>query len=94
MSQLSKDLEHNIENTCSVCKCYNNHTVNVNMISRGKTSLKSGKKDGNKGLCANHLIYGTNMLEVQLSFLFTSMITHAVTPHDLLSTAIPKSKIR
>ena len=93
MSQLLKVLEHNIENKCCVCKCYNNHTVNVNMISCGIRSLKSGKKDGNKGLCTNHVLYGTTMLEVKLSFLFTSMLTHAVTPHDLLmSTVIPIPK--
>ena len=51
--------------------------------------LKRGKHDGNIGYFSDHIINGSPRLYVQLSLLFSSMLSHGYVPKDFLLSSTP-----
>ena len=93
MLRLLSDIDYKIDSVCCKDKCYHSHCCTVDIVTKCISNLNHGKMDGNKGHSTDHLIHGTRKLNTYLSLLFTSMLTHAATPYDmLLSTIIPIPK--
>ena len=94
MCHLLHDINAQVADNCCHGNCYNSHIINASQVADCIVNLKHGKSDGSEGHTTDHLIYGTNRLNVMLALLFTSMLTHGFTPNEfLLSTiiSIPKS---
>ncbi len=90
MHNLIKQLD-DIMQSQHPCSC--NHATTVDNIKQGIKHLRKGKHDGYMGHHTDHLIHGTDKLNTMLSNLFTSMLHHSFTPHDMLLatiTPIPK----
>ena len=71
--------------------CY----VTPYMICTCISKLKKNKSDGDRGFNSNHLIYGCHRLNVILSILFNSMMSHGYYPQELLKStiiSIPKDR--
>ena len=69
------------------------HIITVANIYENLVFMKSGKNDGQFGHYSDHIINGTLKLNVYISLLFTSMISHGSAPEGLrLSTLIPIPK--
>ena len=84
-----------IVSCCTNGKCYYNHNVNTNVVSKAIRSLKRGKVDGTCNLYSDHLINGSKMLSVLLALLFKAMLSHGIAPNNLLESKIipiPKNK--
>ena len=57
-------------------------------VSRCFKSIKLGKAAGLDGLAAEHFVFSHNIICVQLSLLFASMLTHGYLPASLMQSAI------
>ncbi len=71
------------------------HIFTVEEVRKAACKLKSKKGDGDKGLFSNHVKYANEYLYEHISLLLTAMLTHGVTPEDLLRatiTSLPKDK--
>ncbi len=67
--------------------------VTVQEVDKAVAKLNLNKHDGNLGLFSNHFKHAPKQLHVHLSMLFTAMLTHGCTPHELkiaTLTSIPK----
>ena len=104
MAALNSDLSASITDHCNTSgdehhanlqlKC-DAHTILVSDVLDAVKHLKRGKHDGNIGYFSDHIINGSPRLYVQLSLLFSSMLSHGYVPKDfLLSTLIPIPKNR
>ena len=49
----------------------------------GLVKLKKGKRDDDKGYFFDHIVNGTDSLNVYLSLLFSSMLVHGTAPDEL-----------
>ena len=89
MSSIISSVESNLSD-----ECYNEHAlVTPNEVLSAVKQLKSGKKDGYKGLFSDHIIKGTPTLYSILSKLFTTMLVHGHTPTEMRKAtliSIPK----
>jgi hypothetical protein len=95
MLKLLDTMETNVTEQCSKGHCYHSHSVTVSDVHDAVQCLKTGKSDGNNEQTTDHLIYGSNKLNIYLSLLFSSMINHGCSPNEfLLSTIIPIPKSR
>jgi len=90
----------NIENSRDKCEPHTKNvdlvfSVNVEDITRGIKLMKRGKRDGCSKQSSDHIIQGTEQLNIYLSLLFTSMIVHGTAPNSFkISTLIPIPKNR
>ena len=93
MSELYNYIDERISCICCKGECYHSHVTTVNEVEKAISHLKQGKSDGDICYSTDHIINGTNLLNIYLSLLFSSMITHGVTPREiLLSTVVPIPK--
>ena len=63
-------------------------TITSKIVKTCISKLNSGKDDGDIGFKSDHIINGTYRLNVQLSLLFNTMISHGYTPTVLLKSTI------
>ena len=70
--------------------CYNVRDIVITPahINTCISQLKNNKSDGHKGFNSNHLINGSNRMNVLLSLLFKAMLTHGHYPTELLKSTI------
>ena len=70
--------------------CYNVRDIVITPahINTCISQLKNNKSDGHKGFNSNHLINGSNCMNVLLSLLFTAMLTHGHYATELLKSTI------
>ena len=70
--------------------CYNVRDICVTPahINTCISQLKNNKSDGHKCFNSNHLINGSNRVNVLLSLLFKTMLTHGHYPTELLKSTI------
>ena len=63
-------------------------TITPEIVKTCISKLNAGKDDGNIGLKSDHIINGTHRLNVLLSLLFNTMISHGNIPTVLLKSTI------
>ena len=90
MESLLCHIDKLIVTKCQAGSCGFNHDVSVDNVKTSVKLLKKHKHDGDLGHYSDHLIFGTDTLNVYLSLLITSMISHGYAYQQLLlSTIIP-----
>ena len=73
--------------------CNGAHYVAVSEIQNSLKKLQYDKHDRNSGFSTSHLLYGSDTLNVFLSFLLSSIMQHGYTPVQMsTSTIIPIPK--
>ena len=98
MSKLCEAVNEKVADTCCRKKCNapgnrKHHKVVPQDIEKAIHLLKREKKDGNLGLCTDHIINGPHELHVCLALLFSAMISHGTCPPTMMaSTVIPIPK--
>ena len=96
MSSLNEEVDAMIKNMCSGTDNSINHHHNISVyeLIACVNKMKSDKKEFN-GMFSNHIIYGTNMLYDILAKLYNCMLSHGVSPNDMLvGTMVPLQKDR
>ena len=70
--------------------CYNVRDIVITPahINTSISQVKNNKSDGHKGFNSNHLINGSNRMNVLLSLLFKAMLTHGHYPTELVKSTI------
>ena len=63
-------------------------TITSEIVRTCISKLNSGKDDGDIGFKSDHILNGTHRLNVLLSLLFYTMISHVYTPTVLLKSTI------
>ena len=63
-------------------------TITSEIVKTYISKLNSGKYDGDIGFKSDHIINGTHRLNVLLSLVFNTMISHGYTPTVLLKSTI------
>ena len=89
LSSISNEIDDRL--SCDPIDCY----VTPYFICTCITKLKKNKSDGDRGFNSNNLIYGCHRLNVILSILFNSMMSHGYYPKELLKStiiSIPKDR--
>ena len=93
MSEVLLKIESLIKSKCCTNSCSSDHRISVDDVVAAVSELKKGKHNGSFEYYSDHFINGTNKLNVLLSQLVSSMLTHGHAPEELLlSTIIPISK--
>ena len=93
-ARLPADIDAYIENSSSLKDEFGNHKyiITVQEVNDAIHQVKFGKKEEND-LYSNHFNYGTQRLYVMITLLYNCMLTHGVSPDDLLlGTMIPLIK--
>ena len=67
---------------------FEDDTITSEIVKTCISKLNSGKDDGDIGFTSDHIINGTHRLNVVLSLLFNTMISHGYTPTVLLKSTI------
>ena len=62
--------------------------ITVQTIITAIKDLRKNKSDGSIGLSSNHLLHGPQRALVCIALLFSSLLRHGHTPHDLLMSVI------
>ena len=86
MSSLRDVMNHNIN-------VFEKATISSEIVKMCISKFNSGKNDGDIGFKSDHIINGTHRLNVLLSLLFNTLISHGYTPTVLLKStlvSIPK----
>ena len=69
------------------------HDITVEHVTNAITHLMSEKNDNFESLSSDNFKNGTHYINVYLSLLFSTMLSHSTTPAGLLlSTLVPLSK--
>ena len=69
------------------------HDITVEHVNNAITHLKSEKNDNFEGLSSDNFKNGTHLLNVHISLLFSTMLSHGTAPAGLLlSTMVPLIK--
>ena len=93
MSEILFKIDSLIKSKCCTNSCSSDHTISVDDVVAAICELKKGKHNGSFEYYSDHFINGTNKLNVLLSHLVSSMLTHGHAPEELLlSTIIPITK--
>ncbi len=67
--------------------------ISVSQVRDAIHRLRSNKGDGNVSHNTHHLKYGTDKLDIYLSFVLKAILCHAVAPEGfLIITVVPISK--
>ncbi|MEJ2295059.1 MAG: reverse transcriptase domain-containing protein [Candidatus Lokiarchaeota archaeon] len=66
----------------------NNFIISVDDLRIAIQKLKRGKSVGNDGIAAEALLYGGDLLFVQLTIMFNMCISHRYLPNTLMATTI------
>ncbi len=85
-----------IGNICEGNKCKHvTHSIYVNDESNAVNKLRQGKGDGSTDVLSDHIINSSGKLKVYLPLLFTSMLSHGISPEGMLNaTMVPLPKGR
>ena len=81
LSSLRDVMNHNII-------VFEKTTITSEIVKACISKLNSGKDDGDIGFTSDHIINGTHCLNVLLSLLFNTMISHGYIPTVLLKSTI------
>ena len=94
MNSLKTIIDSRVAEYCGDQKhCSADHIINVSQVVENIVFMKSNKHDGNVGHYSDHIIQGTRRLQVYLSLLFTSMLSHGFSPLGMcISTLVPIPK--
>ena len=101
MSEIIDSTNKNINSDCSISHCSTNdgalhlHNISYKDVCESVVKLKKNKKDGTNDLFSDNIIYGTRLLYVILSILFTCMLIHGICPEHMSDGSmfpIPKVK--
>ena len=84
--------EH-IVNICSNIPPSEDTVVTIDEMCEAINSSKSGKSPDHHGKNSEHFKFGSNHIQIMLSFLVTSMLVHGYIPMNLLlSSLVPLAK--
>ena len=101
MSEIIDSTNKNINSDCSISHCSTNdgalhlHNISYKDVCESVVKLKKNKKDGTNDQFPDNIIYGTRLLYVILSILFTCMLIHGICPEHMSDGSmfpIPKVK--
>ena len=79
MNEVLNSINNLTSSECMCGKCSNTHSISRYDIKLKLKHLKHSKNDGNDGNVGHstdHMLYGTKMIDIQLSLLLTSMLRH------------------
>ena len=96
MDKLKEVIDSNIAKECpnGLVQPNNRHSITVKELKEAIDMLKLGKKEEN-GLYSNHFKYGSERLFILLTLLFNSILSHGISPGELLvGTIIPLNTIK
>ena len=73
----------------------NMYRITVDDVKKAVKNLKSGKFDGEEGLCSDHIRNASHHMIVFMCLVFNAMITHGVCPTSMMiGTMVPIPKIK
>ena len=90
VTQLELDVEQNCikDETCKVSECVHCHLISSSDVLRAITKLKTDKVNDNGLVYSNNFIHGTDMMNLYLSILYTSMVFHGFCPPSFICANI------
>ena len=95
--KLKQLLDHKISTVCDCghCSYSNNHCICTNDVVKAIKELKRNKIDGEGKLMSDHVLNGSNKLNVFIGFLFTALLRHGYSPDGAITgTMLPLIKGR